>query len=692
MKINPNLDSIYQNLVKQKSALQSEWIKWYDSLTCKPLPYYMTEQDVRYLNKLAVSPSLNCNVKEKYYLMDELMLDRGFKLCGGGTNRRAYQHVADTGTLIKLATDHVGFTSNTREFINQHVIKPFCSKMFDTTACGTVGLMECVVPIKTIIEYQKYAEAIHDMIFFVLRNNDIGMEDIGTRSFKNIGFRNDFGPVFLDYPTMYLLDPNKRYCRRIINGVMCCGTLDYDEGYNNIVCTECGRTYFAKSLARKDGEDINQLMHAVGRSVQRKESCKMKISIVDVKTGEVERSIQVTDKSGYVDPRRRRKVVDLNNPAMANPKPVKPINVKFVDVPSEPTTEEIPIVNNNTPNTPIQATDAIGNQFLSQINPILHQAMKDKHSNLTLYDLATAYNEALAEYKSFEVNTLSPAQVWERVRQDFASKLVPHKMMSEAIDLYNKLKTATADPITKRYLIDDLILSVFPAQSPQALADAFHKIINTIKNAVDLFEALVIYHNTVLNLYSFETDETMNETSYKIYTDIYNVYLEAVRTIVKDFFMNVAFSGGLVYNAKNIVSIIGRYMTNIVQVANNEMGEMDMDHYYEITTFNFAPYITIVVKSSYEESDKIHERVEPLEPIITEDDIINEERVEDPEEESSQEDLASDFEGDTLDVINIKHPVVPVESQKRMTRNQENRFSEDKKFGKGKKNKRRHKH
>ena len=696
MKINPNLDSIYQNIVKQKSALQSQWIKWYDSLTCKPLPYYMTPQDVAYLNKIAMSPALNCNVKEKYHLMDELMLDRGFKLCGGGTNRRAYQHVVDTGTLVKIATDNVGFTSNTRELINQHVIKPFCSKMFDTTPCGTVGLMECVVPIKTIVEYQKYAEAIHDMLFFVIRNNDIGMEDIGTRSFKNIGFRNDFGPVFLDYPTMYLLDPNRRFCRAIINGVMCCGTLDYDEGYNTIVCTECGRTYFAKSLARKNGEDINLLLRAVGRGPQRKESCKMNIKIVDVATGNVEREIRVTDKSGFIDPSRRHRLVDLNNPNAANPKPVKTPKVKFVDVPN-PTTEQkvettVTVQEFGTPDKNMNAFEAPSEPESEETlvacdelkpNAVIESSRNSLHPHITIEELATAYNEALSGFKTFELNTLTTAEIWEKVHAMFSSKLVPTKDRVECQNMYNQLKIATADPISGAYLIDSLILSVFPAQSRDALFDAFYKIVNTIKNAADLFEAIITYNRVVLDLYSFETDETVSEVEYKIYVDIYNVYLDAIRVLVKDFFANVAFSGYLTYNANNIISIIGRYMTNLVNTANNEMGELNIHTYYVINTSNYAPYVSIVIKNDEAESDEIEERSEPLEEITS--DNVDEEKVQDPEKESAEESSTDDdfdLSGDTFDVIPIDTANVPTEN--RMNRKQENRWGNGKKGKNGK--------
>jgi hypothetical protein len=140
MKINPNLVDIYKKDTIEVSKLQQEYIKYFDSLTIRhPLSYYLTNQDIACLYKYAMSPSLNCNVKEKYHLIGELMKNRGFELLGGGTNRRAYRCTFEN-LVIKVATDQVGFTSNLREYPNQNVLKPFCTKIFCTDYSGTVSL------------------------------------------------------------------------------------------------------------------------------------------------------------------------------------------------------------------------------------------------------------------------------------------------------------------------------------------------------------------------------------------------------------------------------------------------------------------------------------------------------------------------------------------------------------------------
>ena len=183
-----------------------------------------------------------------------------------------------------------------------------------------------------------------------------------------------------------------------------------------------------------------------------------------------------------------------------------------------------------------------------------------------------------------------------------------------------------------------------------------------------------MYHKTILELYSFETDETMVETEYKIYRDLYLVYIETIRLLMKDFFTNVAFSGTLTYNAQNIVSIIGRYMSKIVQTADNEMGELDIDNYYDITIGD--NFVIILPKQRRNEEDDIVEQA-----------TVIEEREEQAEEIASDDsgDDDFDFSGDTLDVIPIDTANVPTEN--RMNRKQQNRYGNGNNKG-GKHNKR----
>ena len=82
----------------------------------------------------------------------------------------------------------------------------------------------------------------------------------------NWGLRLGFGPVLLDYPYMFKLDGNKLYCNNSDpnspTGV-CGGVIDYDSGFNNLICEKCGKRYLAIEL-KKDEKDRKILVRDEG--------------------------------------------------------------------------------------------------------------------------------------------------------------------------------------------------------------------------------------------------------------------------------------------------------------------------------------------------------------------------------------------------------------------------------------------
>ena len=76
------------------------------------------------------------------------------------------------------------------------------------------------------------------------------VEDVGTKFFMNWGIRPGYGPVLLDYPYIYKLDGAKLYCSKKdpITNIPCNGEIDYDVGFNYLVCTKCGKRYLATDL------------------------------------------------------------------------------------------------------------------------------------------------------------------------------------------------------------------------------------------------------------------------------------------------------------------------------------------------------------------------------------------------------------------------------------------------------------
>lgn len=222
----------------------------YDSLQAPPIAALFTPMDIMQLNQIARSIKYAAKPQLKYQEIDKIMRRRGFEKFVAGTNRVAYRFLEDNSFIVKVAADAVGLGDNPREFRNQMIFKPFVTKVFEVTPCGTIGVFERVVPITHRQEFLSVASDIYE----VINNWFIGeyvLEDIGTKYFLNYGIRKGFGPVLLDFPYVYKLDGNKLFCNAPNNSNPsgCCeGVIDYDAGFNFLYCTKCGVKYKAKEL------------------------------------------------------------------------------------------------------------------------------------------------------------------------------------------------------------------------------------------------------------------------------------------------------------------------------------------------------------------------------------------------------------------------------------------------------------
>lgn len=77
---------------------------------------------------------------------------------------------------------------------------------------------------------------------------------------KVLAVRLTDGPVLLDYPYIYPLDGKKLYCSKLdpITNLPCNGEIDYDEGFNTLICYKCGKRYLATDL--RDNSDNNKII------------------------------------------------------------------------------------------------------------------------------------------------------------------------------------------------------------------------------------------------------------------------------------------------------------------------------------------------------------------------------------------------------------------------------------------------
>lgn len=229
---------------KEKSPLEFQ----FDSLWAPSLYNFLTQEDINQLRTIATSLRYSSRIEAKYKAIDEIMRRRGCKKFHCGTNRIVYSIYEYPNLLIKIALDRVGMDDNPAEYKNQFLLKPFVTKVFEISQCGTVALVERVQPITSREEFSSIAGDVYDLLTSCIIGKYV-LEDIGSKYFMNYGLRNGFGVVLLDYPYVFELDGNKLYCNKKdqYTGV-CGGLIDYDEGFNHLVCTKCGKKYLATEL------------------------------------------------------------------------------------------------------------------------------------------------------------------------------------------------------------------------------------------------------------------------------------------------------------------------------------------------------------------------------------------------------------------------------------------------------------
>lgn len=265
------------NRLKSRSITPQEFN--YEILSAPPILSMFTVEDIQQLNYIATSAVYSAKLKEKYEAIDKIMNNRGFDKLVSGTNRVAYQPRFANNFIVKVAYDSVALKDSIREYKNQFLIKPFCTKVFEVSPCGTLGVFEKVNPITNRKEYISMAADIYKLLSEFIIGEYI-IDDIGTEYFNNIGFRNGFGAVVLDFPYVYEVDGKKIWCNKPDHNDptgYCNGAIDYDLGFNKLVCKKCGAVYKPFELAKKieynnekqyimESEDINMKIFVSGGS------------------------------------------------------------------------------------------------------------------------------------------------------------------------------------------------------------------------------------------------------------------------------------------------------------------------------------------------------------------------------------------------------------------------------------------
>ena len=258
-------------LTQMRSRRLSEEEFNFETLTVPPLSVLLTPTDLGDLKSLVTSVQYSSKPDLKNKYQKEILAKRGFKWFHAGTNRNVYKFLEDQSFLIKVVHSRSGLQDNFLEYKNQHYIKPACTKVFEVSQNGIVETVERVEPILSREQFVSIAPYIFDLISTKLIGKYV-LSDIGSKYFRNYGLRLGFGPVLLDFPYVYPLDGDKLYCNHIdeITGEVCNGSIDYDEGFNELYCSRCGLLYRATDLAQYEEE--NKIIIKGGKM-------KMKVSV-----------------------------------------------------------------------------------------------------------------------------------------------------------------------------------------------------------------------------------------------------------------------------------------------------------------------------------------------------------------------------------------------------------------------------
>lgn len=249
------LDAIY-TAKKGGNALDFN----YDKLCAPRIRSIFNQYEISALYRIATSIRYNANIEKKYELIDSIMTAKGFKKAHCGTNRIVYNFLEMPTFVAKVALDKVGLADSPAEFKNQEFFKPFCCKIFEVDPSGVIAFVERVNPITSLEEFLSISDDVFNMMITKIIGRYV-VDDLGTEKFMNYGLRYNadgttFGPVIIDFPYAYELDGAKLYCNReVLPGIRCRGEIDYDNGFNKLICNKCGKVYKAQEL-KKDDKDI----------------------------------------------------------------------------------------------------------------------------------------------------------------------------------------------------------------------------------------------------------------------------------------------------------------------------------------------------------------------------------------------------------------------------------------------------
>lgn len=436
----------------------------WDAMTTTPILYLMTPQDIDSIKQLILSPRYSGNNKFKMEKIDEIMHYRGFKRFAGGTNRLVYTHPSAPNAVFKVAIDSVGINDNPAEFRNQNFLKPYCCKVFECSPCGTIASFEKVERITTFDEFYSIGEDYFQIIVNVILGKYV-MDDIGIDFFMNFGIRAGCFPVILDFPYLFELDGRKLECNNVLDdGSICHGEIDYDAGFNKLVCKKCGRQFKARDLAKPPKEGGILLRKRGGR--------RMELIITDLK-GNILETHDTTIERDHLS-RNDPEVVKTSNK----------VEVIIETVHSKASEEKKEMAGHESKKTPKVVADTKSNantyvhshnrpsvkRKIVEIDPLAHKKASKEVKHLVELDLETVKIPATKAPETAPKYTETPKVVVEhKVETEESEKLIVGRVIEVSVG-----KKPTEDKIVKadttNHFVEVVIESVKDeAKNPEAL-------------------------------------------------------------------------------------------------------------------------------------------------------------------------------------------------------------------------------
>ena len=211
-------------------------------------------------------------------------------------------------------------------------------------------------------------------------------------------------------------------------------------------------------------------------------------------------------------------------------------------------------------------------------------------------------------------------------------------------------------------------------RNPEDNFTAFEHLINTVKNSAAFFESVIGFFKTVLEHFSYDTEEKVGGEDYHyMYKDVFNIARKTIAYVFDDFLYNImlngvsnSFSGSLVYNRNNAFIKLRDCLKEMSEAFNNaEKASESTDKTASIQIYRRNDYAELYC--FFTEDDDNETKLDASDD-AEENTTDTSEDNEDIPEEVSTEDSKTDDE-----------PDIPVmfESYNKMSRKQRRKFEKE---------------